>query len=388
MPDSEKLFVKCIKLDLYGFRICAPSTPEEHRCNWKLRPPPVDDNLYIAELLGKTAQAIGTCEAMHIGLYKVLINLARGNPEVPYGLQILEAVPHRTHISADMLSIGIGMIELALGHMLFGKEVIKSSTTVYDPAGFPWLAPDIFLQFTTHLDNECNVKENILELVEEISLKRRPGRIAYGILFSFFHCVIVPVDEDTKFKSTVSMHFLPSYHTISPSTPGITAVACLGYHCLTTGTTDTANTLPPAHFLNQVPLDMVAHIVTDLGPSDLASLTSAVPLFSPAMSMLLRYPFIDEYCLVEVLPFSRTPALMLKVFSALDAAGSDVPALVVGKHGHSQFLLLNFLGELKAVDVGYELSTRDDWELEAKHEEEDDEDAELYSRFVNFMRVA
>ncbi|KAJ7750127.1 hypothetical protein DFH07DRAFT_828280 [Mycena maculata] len=366
MPESEASFLDCIGVDSYGVRSYSASTPEKHRYNWKSPPPSVDNEvmslyearqpypdcseLSIDELLGEAAQTLGTCEAVRIGLYEVLVNAAMRFWVVAHGTRVLESLPDRTHISGELLSMGIELVRLAFGRMLFGKAVKFNSLNAvsYSP-GFPWLAPDICLRITTHLDDERNVKKNILQLVDEISRHRRPGNLAYGIIFSFFHCLIIQVDEDNRFKSTAPMQFMPSYHTTSPSTPGITAVARVAYRSLITRKLrNVRNTLPPTHFLNHVPLDVVEHIAADLGSFDLTNLCSAIPLFRPAADMLLRHPFIDDYRLLEVLPsMALDDPLQSKAFSAIHR-GLFVPVLIVGEYGSSFHFHLG--DEIRKVD--------------------------------------
>ncbi|KAJ7478611.1 hypothetical protein B0H11DRAFT_2028037 [Mycena galericulata] len=363
MPDSDDSYVRGIGFDSYGCRGYTSSTPDEHRYNWTSAPPPVNDEvveLYaarepkaevsIAELLGPASETIGTCEATRIGLYEVLINRTMQFWRVAHGLRVLESLPDRTHISDQMLRVGIGMVQLAVGRMLFGKK--DDPALGDDPQEFHWFSPNMCLRITTHLDDERNKKKGILELVDEIASKRQHGSLTYGILFSFFHCVIIQVDEDNGFKSTAAMQFLPSYYTTSPSTAGITAIARLAYHCLPTGSV--VNTLPPNHFLNQVPLDVLEHITNCLDVPDLESLRSAAPVFTPAADSLLRFPHIESYRLLGVVPTPPPPSrsgnkaltysLVSKAFSAM-LHGSSVPTFVVSSTGKSAFPL--HLGDIK-----------------------------------------
>lgn len=56
--------------------------------------------------------------------------------------------------------------------------------------------------------------------------------IIYGVAFSIFHCVVVHINTQNgfTFKHSNALQFLPSFYADTPSTPGITALAHLGYH--------------------------------------------------------------------------------------------------------------------------------------------------------------
>ncbi|KAJ7125391.1 hypothetical protein C8R44DRAFT_782993 [Mycena epipterygia] len=364
MPDpANGSFVECIGVDSYGHRSYSPSTPEEHRYNWKSAPPNVDDNviedftarqpnpdhsaLSVTELLGTTSYDIGSCEAARIEFFELLIGKMMGAWHVGHDIRLLEALPDRTHISSTLVSLGVGMVQAAVGRMIFGNELEPFSPIAKGSVEFSWLAPDICLRITTHLDDERNMKKATLDIVDEVALHREPGSVTYGILFSFFHCIIIKVDPNNGFKSTATLQFLPSFRTTTPSTSGITAIARLAYHCLTAVKRDGAvNTLPSNHFLSQVPLDVVDHIAGNLDPLDLESLRLVAPLFQPAADALLCYPYIKKYRLLNVVQRvpetsqkrkTRNP-LTSKVFFAV-IEGSFIPALVIGAHGSSSFVI-------------------------------------------------
>ncbi|KAJ7496598.1 hypothetical protein FB451DRAFT_198888 [Mycena latifolia] len=249
------------------------------------------------------------------------------------------------------------MVKAVVGRMIFRKvemSELHGDSSPLPPPSLPppavdlWLAPDIYMRTTTHLDDEPNMKKAVLDLVDEIILKRQSGCITYGILFSFFHCLVVRVDPDNGFKSTATLQFLPDFHGTpsDPATPGIIAIARLAYHCYTAVMgRDVANTLPPNHFLNEVPLDVLEHIAEKLDPADLRSFRSATPLFEPATDALLRYPYVGDYRLLNIgqaLPVppkisrsrSGSDVIIFKTFSAVvPSNGEFVPELPVGIYG-------------------------------------------------------
>ncbi|KAJ6631367.1 hypothetical protein B0H10DRAFT_490391 [Mycena sp. CBHHK59/15] len=194
MPDSEELFLNSIGFDSYGHRACSPSTPAKHVYNWKSAPPMVEDSviehytarqssenyskLSIEELLG-VASSVSVTEAVRTQLYEVIIGQIMQEWSVGHDIRALEALPDRGHLTERLISIGVGMVSVALGHMIFGSildaEVKKISAT-----DFTWLTSDICLRITTHLDDERHVKKAVLELVDEVVLNRKQPRVTYA----------------------------------------------------------------------------------------------------------------------------------------------------------------------------------------------------------------
>ncbi|KAJ7672112.1 hypothetical protein B0H17DRAFT_989058 [Mycena rosella] len=359
MPGPD-LFLQCIGVDSYGHRSYSPSTPDEHKYNWKSPPPEVEDRviaeydarqstpphskLTIAELLDAPA-SVGSCEAARIGLYEVVIGKMMQAWGVGHYVRLLEAVPDRSEIPSELLPLGLNMVEVAVGRMAFSKGKSFAAAELKE---FSWLALDICIRIVTHLDEERNVKKAVLGLVDEVISRRQSGSVAYGILFSFFHCIVLQVDRNNEFKSTTTLQFLPDFHSTSPSTPGIVAVARLGYHCFTAPKANgVANTLPSSHFLNQVPLDVLEHIATNLDPADLESFRAVTPLFEPVTDALLRYAYIGDYRLLNVVqasPISEQSGRSKKLidvsntFSAIvPSDGTFVPELRVGHSGELFF---------------------------------------------------
>ncbi|KAJ7133723.1 hypothetical protein C8R43DRAFT_644209 [Mycena crocata] len=363
MPSSQDSFVEYIGVDAYGHRSYDASTPKEHIYRWKSVPPVVDDNVIvdyaarqpnaersemsITELLG-VSTPLGHSEATRAALYEIVINKMMSAWRVGHHVRFLEAAPDRSHIPPELLPVGVSMVKAAIGPMLLTKKDKPSSKQGSTSASleakfrseFLWPSPNICLRITTHLDDERNFKKSTLEVVDEIILNREPGRDAFGIIFSFFHCVVIHVEANNDFKSTAALQFLPSFYATSPSTPGITAIARLAYHCLTTRKPPdvVVTPLPPTHFLSHVPLDILEQIGEYLGQFELRSLCSVLPLFATA---LLRCPYIEDYRLVDVVwePSkklgNKAEILNCKAFSAVHR-GAYVPELVVGRAGYGK----------------------------------------------------
>lgn len=361
MPPSSELFVKWIGVDSYEHRSYDRSTPKEHVYDWKAVPPQVDDSIIddytarqpspqsysLSQVLGTTG-SIGNCEAVRIALYEAIVGRMMLVWEIGHHIRHLEAISDPADISGDLLLIGVDLVQVTVGRMFFGNSHKKVRyATSYKGLAFSWLAADICLRITAHLDDERHLKKSILELVDEVALNRQPGIVTYGILFSFFHCVIVRVDLNNEFKSTTALQFLPSFYATSSFTPGIAAIGSLAHHCLDIATKAIPmDTREPAHFLHQVPLDVLELITGHLSLSDLHHLCAASPMFAPAAESLLRFPHIEDYRLIEVSEAGgkETEGKMSKAGSSLTSKtfstmvqSSFGPLLVVGDSGTNSF---------------------------------------------------
>lgn len=125
------------------------------------------------------------------------------------------------------------MVNLAFVPQIFGDPC---KFFIYHPElkrqEFTWAREDTVICIATHLDDKRCLQASISRLVDAITeQKDHPGNY-FGIAFSVYHCAIVKVVKDTrtaKFSHTAALQFLPSFYADSPSTPGITALARLGY---------------------------------------------------------------------------------------------------------------------------------------------------------------
>ncbi|KAF8648759.1 hypothetical protein AX16_006186 [Volvariella volvacea WC 439] len=104
------------------------------------------------------------------------------------------------------------------------------------PASKPmWLRPGLCVQLATHLTDEANLQAGVVSIQEEILgnpvAKTHPG-VYFGVLCSFFHCVIVAVDttagSSSELAHTPALQLLPSLSETSLETVGLTALSRLG----------------------------------------------------------------------------------------------------------------------------------------------------------------
>ncbi|KAJ7487226.1 hypothetical protein B0H11DRAFT_2409826 [Mycena galericulata] len=303
MPSSEELFQESIGFDPYANRAYSPSTPIQHIYNWTSPPPPVEDgtidnyaaiaqhsNIPVEDLLSITPK-IEQCEATRIAMYEVTIGQMMTTWVVSHSIRRLEALPDRSHISNELLAIGMDMVNATVG---------GSRVTV---AGFMWLTEDLCLRITTHLGDEGNRKKGILELTRHIvdHQTQHPG-VKYGLLLSFFHCVIIKVEPNGGVICTPPLQFLPSFHAESPSTPGITALARLSYNRIATPVHagDIKHPFPADHIFNRVPEDVWWIIAENLGFTDLHDIPPVLPQLTAPANSLLRYPHVGDHRLVAV----------------------------------------------------------------------------------------
>ncbi|KAJ7113144.1 hypothetical protein C8R44DRAFT_741473 [Mycena epipterygia] len=293
MPDSPELFVESVGFNSYGHRACTPSTPKQHIYNWMSARPVVKDDAIERYAVDQQHPKLIVEDLL------VIIGQMIQTWTVGYLLPRLEALPDRSHIYDELLCIGVDMVTAAF--------CVDLALAVAD---FIHIKNVICRRITTHLDDERDRKENTLELADEIVRSRSPD-VHYGILFSFFHCVIVKVYPDGNFDSTLALQFVPSFYTASPSTPGITAIARLAYHSTTTiaDTDDPPNLLPVEHILNQVPKDV-----------------SIVPGFKGAADAILLYPHIRDYRLIEAIGWDGEEEGRSEPHSSKDGIPNPVPA--------------------------------------------------------------
>ncbi|KAJ7033445.1 hypothetical protein C8F04DRAFT_1104758 [Mycena alexandri] len=340
MPATDDEFVEYIGFDSYGNRSYKSSTPIKHIYNWKSTPPKVDDQVVhrynarqtlnsghaaIPKLLGSSGP-VDDCETVRIALYEALVAAMMENRGFAAGNFSLETASDRTQISTALLCRGIELVQLAFGRTLLCKTYERPPATQSE---FSWLATNVCLRITTHLDDERHLKKSVLELVDEIEAKPRSAA-TFGVLFSFFHCVVVCTDLQGGFHSTAALQFLPV-------------------------TTETK--IPSDHFLHDVPLEVLELIVRLLGPSDLQNLCTAIPLFEPAAEYLLRYPHIEDYRLDnrddEDSDICTLTSVLKKRFSAV-RAGSSPCILAVGIGGTSLCVEISSGGDDAALWWGIE----------------------------------
>ncbi|KAJ7286902.1 hypothetical protein C8J57DRAFT_1707340 [Mycena rebaudengoi] len=259
--------------DNYGHCSYSQTTPERHRYNWKSAPPAVEDSAIGGYTASERDSELSVAEA----------GLMMFSP-LGHDIRHLEAIPDRSHIPDAFLSFGVEMIDIAVGRMLLGKQVPPKIPLTE----FTWLASDICLYITTHLDDECNRKRDVLKLVDEI-IRARPRWVAvgYGILFS-----VLPLRPCRSGSyQRIQMHVPLAVSTHSP------------IHSLV------------ANFKTKRHGKLLLHrTITFLRISGISLRRISVPKICPPLQQIfgpkftaaaeavLRYPHIGDYRLVAVVP--------------------------------------------------------------------------------------
>lgn len=102
-----------------------------------------------------------------------------------------------------------------------------------DAASSWWLRQHICVTLASHLHSERNYQAAISHLVDDILRNDSASAVTFGVAFSVLHCVIVRVNKHAagtvSVACTHALDFLPDLRGDSGSTPGIQAVARLGY---------------------------------------------------------------------------------------------------------------------------------------------------------------
>nr|GAT54468.1 predicted protein [Mycena chlorophos] len=330
MPPSPELFFKYIGFDHYGHRSYAPSTPARHK--WltavsEFPPPPVDDAILQAydaikpqlvsmdELLGVPPGCpLPESERSRIALYEILVGGQMQDSIYGFHCRWLSLCPGREAIPAELaewghrvLQLGIGPLDLGIGLGRRWPDQLRfnSPRDLYTKSDKPfWLAPNtLCVRFATHLEDERNVKAHVSALLDEMpAQKTRP---VFGVICSFFHCVVVEKTEDSV-KTTPALPFLPSSYANQPYTEGIAAIARLGLHIdqlkVEKMLAESKPVLKYGHFLYSFPSELVQQIAYHLGLSDLDAFFMAAPRLFAGANFFRRYPYVGECRLQTVLP--------------------------------------------------------------------------------------
>jgi hypothetical protein len=235
------LFLESIGFDHYGHRAYTSSTHPEYRYNWDAPPPVVTDaavELYkngaagsaaISDLLS-VSESMNDREAARVQVLQVIIGNLMRTTNMGLAVRELTQVPDYNHLSSQECSLAWYLIDIAIDPQIFPTEPVSQSQ---DSSQKQWRRKDICVHLTTHLDDQRNMQAAVAGLVADVM--KRPDNltdIVYGVAFSIFHCVIVRIDARTgfTFEHSDALQFLSSFYATSPSTPGITALSCLGYH--------------------------------------------------------------------------------------------------------------------------------------------------------------
>ncbi|KAG1857069.1 hypothetical protein F4604DRAFT_1958391 [Suillus subluteus] len=292
LPE-DKAFIQYISEDHYGHIACASQCPPEHK--YKKPASPIIDNSILAS-------------------YQSLI--CTGSSMVLSDLLVISNILSRDeHVRVSLLEVMIGR---CMVNPVFRRGDIRTRVRIRSQSTHRTISGQSLWFMAS------------IAFVPQIfgdDLKDNPGDY-FGIAFSVYHCAVVKVVKDAHtmtFSYTNALQFLPSFYADSPSTPGITALARLGYrndpalferavelcydrptimrmkwgqslHHGANGSDDVSpNTICPS-----LPLELWKEIALHLRPFDLITFGLVSTLYREAASMVLRYPHLCGYRLVTV----------------------------------------------------------------------------------------
>jgi len=340
-------------------------TPKQYQYNWKVDPPAVDslvterysesvkdggclrvdDNLMLQGFETRVSQ-------VRIHLYDVFMRVLLQDGVLAHYLRRVDLIENRDDIPLDLAGAAISMLQLVLDPMIFEQTMKSDSNTpayrrrvVEDEneiGSFVWLAQDLLcIRLATHLDDEANLQAAVVDLLEHMRNKvagkkldegdKENGTIIYGILFSFFHCVVLRVDlKNSSFARSPVLQFLPSlYWTPSdPINPGIIAVANVGYSLLPLLIAKDEQLVPPGYpfahqdsIVSKVPEELWCTIASHLFTTrDLAALSTLSSSARNAVVNVLSFPLVGGARLLNLLPMeekSRAQRYYTAIFDAV-----------------------------------------------------------------------
>jgi len=337
MSKDDDGCMQYISEDHYGNVVRALPCPPEQE---KLTPPIVDDSdlasyqslmcmgshVALSDLLA-ISDILSRDELVRVSLLEVMIGRCMVSSVFSEEIYGLEFAFDHNQLTDDQWSIACFMVNIAFVPQIYG----------YGPGCFPelkrkeftWIREDTVICIATHLDDERCLQASVSRLINAITeQKDNPGDY-FGIAFSVYHCAVVKVVKDAhtmSFSHTNALQFLPSFFADSPSTPGITALARLGYrndptlfervvklcgynrlmsmriqpgespHQGANGGDD----VPPNTICPPLPVELWEEIALHLEPLDLIAFGLVSTLCREAASMVLRYPHLYDYRLVDV----------------------------------------------------------------------------------------
>jgi hypothetical protein len=326
--------MESISFDHFGHRAFYEHTPAQFRYDWRAPPPlPLPESLVaydryknrsstnlVHDLLNVPV-AKSSIELTRTALVELLVAKCMAEQGVGRDVRVLENVPDRDHIPQSMLQLALSLVNFAVGPPIPSLPWTPHGNT----CDFVWIRKDVCLRITTHLDDEDNLKASLGDLVHHINITPNKVGTIYGVAFSIFHCAIVRVDKDElgiSFAHTPALQFLPSFYARTMYTPGIEALSRLG--CQTSGVEfldaiSDANHLP--RFTRQelsitgsvaakVSVEVWARIggfITSI--ADLVALASISPQAMSAAANLVRYPWVKEFRLVDVVSSGPVPPI-------------------------------------------------------------------------------
>ncbi|KAG1898282.1 uncharacterized protein F5891DRAFT_1190949 [Suillus fuscotomentosus] len=336
-----------ITRDHYGHAACPLECPPENR--YKKPTPPIVHN---SEL--ETYQSL-MCTGSQVALSDLLA--------------VSDGLSQDEHVRVTLLEVMIGqcMFSSAIGKEIYEIELLNDHNQITDDQcafaipmlkrkEFTWVREDTVVYIATHLYDERCLQASVSRLINVILEQTNHSGHYFGIAFSVFHCAVVKVVKNAhtmSFSHTSALQFLPSFYADSPSTPGITALARLGYRIdpalfrraleachyvryihlkeSLVQRADRSDDMPPTTICPTLPLELWREIACYLThPFHLIVLGLVSRLCRQAVSMVLRCTHLCGYRLVSApqeRPEYRKENLSLRAAS-FSAVRNGIPTTV------------------------------------------------------------
>ncbi|KAG1889394.1 hypothetical protein F4604DRAFT_1568610 [Suillus subluteus] len=332
LPDDED-FIQYISKDHYGNLACASQCPPEHR--YKRPTPPTVDNsdlvtyqsfmctgshVALSDLLAIN-YFLSPDEHIRVSLLEVMVGQCMISPAIGKEIYDIELVSDHNQLTDDQWSIACFMASIAFVPPIF-DHITHACHPKPSRKKFTWVREDTVVFIASHLDDERCLQASVSHLINEIMEQKDNSGDYFGIAFSVYHCALVKVVKDAHtvtFSHTNALQFLPSFYADSPSTPGITALARLGFRIdpalfervveichnnrFMTGESlsegaDSSDDVPSNITCPPLPPELWKEIALHLHPSELIPFGLVSKLFREVASTILRYPHLCGYRLV------------------------------------------------------------------------------------------
>ncbi|OAX34615.1 hypothetical protein K503DRAFT_430709 [Rhizopogon vinicolor AM-OR11-026] len=377
LPNDED-FIDYISRDHHDNLACSRHCPPEHRYK-KPAPPIVSDSdlatyqslectghdVTLSHLLA-ISDTLSQDEHVRVSLLETMIGQCmvrsndRGNnhwPDVGQMICDIEITFDHNQITDKEWMTACSMANLAFIPQIFDDTCEFIFHPELRRMEFTWVREDTVIWIATHLDDERCLQASISRLINAILEQKNSPGDCFGVAFSVYHCAIVKVVRDahtTTFSHTAALQFLPSFNAYSPSTPGITALARLGYrvdpalfvsaakvcawkirrneHKQSRSPAQGADEVPPHIGCTTLPFEIWEEIALNLHLYDVLAFGCASKLFREVASMVLRYPHVCGYRLVAV-PTRKPESLRIGYCflrtASFTAECASIPATVI-----------------------------------------------------------
>ncbi|OJA21361.1 hypothetical protein AZE42_10022 [Rhizopogon vesiculosus] len=379
LPDSDSFleYVCNDSKDHYGNITCPPICPPEQR--YKRPAPPVindpDIETYQSLVCTGTQVALSNLlaindtlspdEHVRVSLLEIMIGQCMSTPYVASMMQDLGLVLSPGQLTDNFWLTASSMANITFLPQMFDSEAIFHPVLTREE--FTWVRKDTVLYISTYLDDKRCLQAAMSRLIDEILEETDSPGDYFGVAFSILHCAIIKVVKDvhtTTFSHTAALEFSPSFYAESPSMPGITALARLGYRidpkvfvratqifrqpekrknkraddeALAHG----ADGTPHKAICTVLPLELWREVALHLELPDLLTFGLISKSCREVASMVLRYPHICGYRLVAAA--KEKPEYLMRYHnflraSCFSAERAGVPATVLvgtGRDGWS-----------------------------------------------------